>query len=163
MVKNPKILYLLIGGGGQFNSAVKFISDKELENVKILPYQTEDIFPKYLACSDVSLVTLAQGMEGLSVPSKIYSSLAAGLPIIGILNKSSEVANIINESECGYISSPGDVDMLVDAIQQLYSNKYNVEKMGFNARKEFEKKYSKEIGVNKHINLVNSVLSGNIQ
>ena len=163
LVKNPKILYLLIGGGGQFNSAAKFISDKELKNVKILPYQAEDMFPKYLASSDVSLVTLAQGMEGLSVPSKIYSSLAAGLPIIGILNKSSEVASIINESECGYISSPGDVDMLVDAIQQLYSNKYKVEKMGFNARREFEKKYSKEIGVNKHINLVNSVLSGNIQ
>ena len=31
--------------------------------------------------------------------------------------------------------------------------------MGFNARQAFEKKYSKEIGVNKHVELVNSVLS----
>ena len=91
------------------------------------------------------------------------TDIVEGSTIIGILNKSSEVASIISESECGYISSPGDVDMLVDEIQQLYSNKYKVEKMGFNARREFEKKYSKEIGVNKHITLVNSVLSGNIQ
>ena len=160
--ENRKILYLLIGGGGQYDSSIKFIADKGLGNVKILPYQPEDIFPKYLACSDVSLVTLAQGMQGLSVPSKIYSSLAAGSPIIGILDGVSEVANIINEGECGYVCKPGDVDTLVDSIQSLYFDECKVEKMSVNARREFDKKYSREIGVNKHVNLVKSVLSENI-
>lgn len=161
LMANPKITYLLIGGGGQFNSAVKFISDKGLNNVKILPYQPEDLFPKYLACADVALVTLASGMEGLSVPSKIYSSLAAGLPIIGIVNEPSEIATIIAESQCGYRSSPKNVDALVGVIKQLYADSDNVGQMGVNARREFEKKYSKEIGVRKHITLVNVVLSEN--
>lgn len=162
LIKNRELLFLLIGGGGQYDASVKFISDKGLGNVKILPYQPEDVFPKYLACSDVSLVTLAQGMQGLSVPSKIYSSLAAGLPIIGILDGVSEVANIISEGECGYVCEPGDVDTLVDSIQSLYCDEPKVEKMSANARREFEKKYSREIGVNKHVDLVKSVLNENI-
>ena len=155
------IQYLLIGGGGKFNSVVEFVSKNKLNNVKILSYQPEDVFPEYLACADVSLVSLTLGMEGLSVPSKIYSSLAAGLPIIGILNESSEIATILNEGKCGYISTPGDVDMLVDTINILYSDSSKIEKMGVNARSEFENKYSTNVGVSAHIDLLNKVLNEN--
>ena len=163
MLYQPKIKYLLIGGGGMYEQSVKFVSDKGLNNVKILPYQPEDIFPQFLGCADASLVTLADGIEGLSVPSKIYSSLAAGLPVIGVLNEGSEIADIIVESECGYRTPPGNVDMLVDVISRLYCNSNDVERMSINARREFELKYSREIGVDKHINLVSLVLSENIK
>ena len=45
--------------------------------------------------------------------------------------------------------------------EPLYADSDNVGQMGVNARREFEKKYSKEIGVRKHITLVNVVLSEN--
>ena len=85
--------------------------------------------------------------------------MAAGLPIIGILNESSEIATILNEGKCGYISTPGDVDMLVDTINILYSDSSKIEKMGINARSEFENKYSTDVGVSAHIDLLNKVLN----
>jgi hypothetical protein len=36
-----------------------------------------------------------------SVPSKTYSIMAAGLPVIATIDRNSEIGKLINDSDCG--------------------------------------------------------------
>ena len=48
---------------------------------------------------------LGKGMFGLGVPSKAYNLIAAGLPILFVGPKDSEISNLVNENELGGLST----------------------------------------------------------
>ena len=45
-----------------------------------------------LKISDVCLVSLAAGIEGIGVPSKTYGYLAAGKPVLAIMSDKTDIA-----------------------------------------------------------------------
>jgi len=95
-----------------------------------------------LSCADIGLVTLEEGQEGLSVPSKTFGLMAAGVPIIGVMSSFSETARVINEEGCGIVIKPKDVDGLKKAIIFLYGNPEIRKSMSENARSAIDSKYS---------------------
>ena len=75
-----------------------------------LPYQPWDKFNLVLNSADILLVTLSKGVEGISVPSKMYSYMASGKPIAGMIGRDSDIGMLIEESDCGFRVDSGDVD-----------------------------------------------------
>ena len=55
-----------------------------LANVLFKPYQPKEHLKYSLTLPDVHLVSLKPALEGLIVPSKFYSAIAAGRPVIFI-------------------------------------------------------------------------------
>ncbi len=80
----------------------------------------------------------------MSVPSKLYNYIAAGRPILGLTDSTSDVARIINEAKCGLIAEPDDIDMIVKHILDMKNSPENCEKFGNNARQHCLDFYSKE-------------------
>jgi glycosyltransferase involved in cell wall biosynthesis len=79
----PDVHFMFIGDGPKWKLVEKTIVEKKLENVTLLPWQPEEVFPYSLATADLSLISLEDEMAGLAIPSKVSSSLAAGtLPIV---------------------------------------------------------------------------------
>jgi glycosyltransferase involved in cell wall biosynthesis len=70
--------------------------------------------------------------------------MAAGKPIIAILEKGTEVAYIIDEEKIGWIVEPENYQNLADIIIEAKKNRENTLLMGDRARKTAEKKYSFE-------------------
>ena len=134
------------------------VNEKKLNNVTMLPYQSEEVVPYSLTCGDISLVTLAKGIEGLSVPSKLYSSMAAGLAIVGVVGTGSEIGDVIEEYNCGYRVSQGDVDGLVQALVTLNSDARLLADMRKKARFCFEKNFTREIGIERYVSLVQGIV-----
>lgn len=81
-------------------------------------------------------------MEGLCVPSKFYSILASGRPVVAAVSPKSEVALVIDEEQCGVHVDQGAADELVNALIFLADNPAEAQKMGRNARAALEEKYS---------------------
>ena len=106
------VRFLFIGGGGKRQKIEKMAAVLGLENVQFLHYQPKENLRYSLACSDVSLVCLEEGVEGLSVPSKYYGILASGRPVIALMAGNSEVAMSVRESGCGYVVPPRAPDAL---------------------------------------------------
>jgi len=94
----------------------------------------------------------------MGVPSKIFGIMAAGIPVLAIAPKYSEIAMIVNESECGLVSEPGDVKGLIDNIAYLKQNEQIRMQMGINARKSFDSKYTTAKGAENYITLFNELL-----
>lgn len=104
---------------------------------------------------DIALVRLVEGMYGLGVPSKSYNIIAAGKPILFVGNPESEVALMIKEAGIGYCFDNGDTDGLIGFLRGLTSiDRAELAEMGRKARTLAEEKYSKNIILNKFLELV---------
>ena len=79
-----------------------------LANVVFLPFQPYPDLPDLLASTDVLLVPLDKDKSHLSVPSKLYTFMAAGRPILGLASPDSEVAALLRENDCGLTAPPDD-------------------------------------------------------
>ena len=135
------VTFLFLGGGVGMKSLADTIAQKKLTNVMILPYQPMDDFINLLSTSDACLVTLADGMEKLSVPSRAMTFMSAGKPIIAMMNDESDIAILIRDGSCGLVSD--NFEGLVENIEFIVENPTQLLRMGKNARKKYEKDYSK--------------------
>src|SRR5690606_510354 len=134
---NEDIFYLFIGDGVKKHKLLKMVSERALKNVSFMPYQTKEILPYSLTAASVSIVTYEKSMEGLLMPSKLYTTLASGRAVIAFCESNSEVGNIINTAKCGFSVDPSNVEELIEKIIFLRDNPEERCKMGNNARDYF--------------------------
>jgi len=116
---NRYISFLLIGDGLGRRLVEKAIARYKLTNVTLLPRQRWDKLPFSLASGDVALVIQTKGTEALSVPSKIYSSLAVGSAIIALADEESDLAYLVKKHFAGVICHQNDPVALAKIIQEL--------------------------------------------
>lgn len=92
-----------------------------------------------LGAAHASIVSLSDGMYGLGVPSKAYSIMAAGRPILYLGPENGEVGRLVKEHGIGYMGWPAQWDM------------EEMKAMGARARAVAETVYAKERMLNKLI------------
>ena len=78
---------------------------------------------------------LRRGLGAVSVPSKTYSILAAGRPVVAAVDPGTEVPRIIEASGAGLAVPPDDLDAFVGALETMLSDSARRDEMGGNARK----------------------------
>ncbi len=144
-LEHEEVVFLFIGGGGQRQALEDLVDSIGARNVRFIAYQPKECIPDSLTCSDLSVVTLASGVEGLAVPSKLYGILASGRPVLAAVPQKSEVAYTVLEGDCGVVIPPSDVAACVAAIRQLKHDPELRERLGKNARALFENKYDRTI------------------
>jgi glycosyltransferase involved in cell wall biosynthesis len=98
-----------------------------------------------IALGDVHLVLVADGFEGLLIPSKFYGVMAAGRPTIYVGPEDTEVARVIGEEQCGYVIPNSDSARLVAAIRQLRRDPVLSLTMGLRGRRALERSYSMQL------------------
>ena len=81
-------------------------------------------------------------MEGLCVPSKFYSILAAGKPTLAIMRPKSEVAYAVTGDDIGVVVDLGDPDALAAEIGRLVRVPDKLIEQGIRARALFEARYT---------------------
>lgn len=113
-----------------------------LKNVTVLPLQPREKLCELLNACDAAVISFIPGMAGVSVPSRMYTIMAAGKPIIAVADNDSELALVVREEEIGWVVPPDRADLLVEAIQKAHSEPDVVREMGRRARKVAEQKYS---------------------
>jgi len=113
--------------------------------------------PYSLTSSDISIVALEKGVEGLAVPCKIYGILASGRAVLGLIGENCEIADIIANAECGFRVDQGDVDGLVEKIKYIYKNPKELKNMGENSRKYFEKHFTRSQMTRKYYEILEKI------
>jgi colanic acid biosynthesis glycosyl transferase WcaI len=124
---------VLINGEGVALDDVRRRADG-LGNVHFARYLPQDRLNELLATGDVHAVPLRPGLGSVSVPSKAYSSMAAGRPIVAAIDPDTAVPRILTESGGGIAVPPGDVDGFVAAIADLTGDLARARAMGERGR-----------------------------
>lgn len=72
--------------------------------------------------SDIAIVTLKSEATNTSLPSKLFSAMAAGNAILAIAPWESDLARVVRSHSIGLVVEPGDGDSFADSLRQLASD-----------------------------------------
>jgi colanic acid biosynthesis glycosyl transferase WcaI len=122
---------IFIGTGAAENSVRNLAS--HCSNVRFLPYRPMEQIPHVMAAGDLQVLTMQRGFEGLVVPSKLYTILSAGRPVLVVADEKCDAARLVAECGCGVVVPPDDPDGIRDAVNCLMSDQGLLEKMGVRA------------------------------
>jgi glycosyltransferase involved in cell wall biosynthesis len=124
------------------NRAALETSAANSANVRFLPFRPVEQIPHVMTAGDIHVVTIRRGLEGVVVPSKLYSILAAGRPVLVVASASSDAARIVVESDCGLTADPDDPTVVAAAIRELRADPVRLALMGRRAQ-ETARRYGK--------------------
>lgn len=155
---NDKIQFLFAGHGNKMDKLKEIIQQEKLINVIILDFLHGQDFEDALNISDCFLVSLAEGLTGLCVPSKTYSYMMAGKPIIAIMGDNSDIAKDLEKNNAGFAIGVGESLKLVSAVKELQANINERNIMGDNCRKVFLSKYTKEQRTMQYVKMMKKLL-----
>ena len=139
------IRFLLAGDGVRRKDIEK--RAEGLPNVTFLPIQSRTRYPRLLAAADICLVVLCREGTQASVPSKTYSIMAAGRPILAICEAENDTARVVRDADCGEHIAPGEVRSLAEVIRRYRDRRIISEIQGQRARSYFERHYTPDAGM----------------
>jgi colanic acid biosynthesis glycosyl transferase WcaI len=142
LTEHLDIRFVFVGDGPGREQLMSQAVLMNLRNIQFIPFQPRKRLPEVLASADVSLVILRRGIGTGSLPSKTFSILASGRPIVASVDEHSETWNLIQASQSGLCVRPEDPYELVRAILILRNNKDAREHMGKNGRLWAENRHS---------------------
>lgn len=122
-INNENIKILFIGDGYCKEYLLDFIAKSDKKNVLYHAAIEQEQKNQGLSACDVALVTLADGMLGLGVPSKAYFSMAADKPILAVMDANAEVSIMIKEHNIGWVCSAGNPQKLAMLFEEIYADK----------------------------------------
>ena len=135
---------LVIGDGARKAEHQRHVEREGIKNVRFLPFQPLERVPETLTCGDASLVGIDETMTGICVSSKLYSSLATGMPVLAVVGEGDEVARTVRECDCGVHVQPGDAEAAAETLARWADDPETVERLGRNARQCLEANYTLE-------------------
>lgn len=124
---------LIFIGDGAHRASLE-LAARGISQVRFLPFRPPDQIPFVMAAGDVHIVAIRRGLEGVVVPSKVYSILAAGRPLLAVAPDNTDVARIVRDFGCGAVADPDDPAAVARAIRDLRADPVRLEEMGRRAR-----------------------------
>lgn len=118
----PDVRFVLIGDGAAKESIHQRIESEKIDNVIMLPFQDYSEIAYVFSLGDIGLIISKPGVGGSSVPSKTYSIMAAGRPVLASFDEDSELCKLINKVGCGVIADSKSKEKLISAIHQMHAN-----------------------------------------
>lgn len=109
-----------------------------------------------LSACDIAIVTLAEGMYGLGVPSKAYYSMAADKPILAIMDQDSEVSSMVKEHGIGWVVPAGNPKKLADMLLKIKKDFQNMKHIS--PREVLIENYSEPVAMKKIIAVIDEVI-----
>jgi colanic acid biosynthesis glycosyl transferase WcaI len=132
LVDRHDLVFVVNGGGSSLAPLKEATAD--LPNVRYSPYQPRERLSEVLASGDLHVVPLRAGLAASSVPSKTYSILAAGRPILAAVDPGTEVARVVDAARAGRAIPPDDGDVFTAAVADLTGRPDELAAMGERGR-----------------------------
>ncbi len=150
------VTFAFVGSGSMLNKLMMYVKEYGMDNTVFIPYQDKDKLIFSLNAADVHWCVNAKGIKGVSCPSKFYGILGVGKPVLGVLEKGSEVEMLIEEINCGRVSEPGDYEKIAEDVQWFIENAGSNElaRMGKRGHEYLVNHLTKDASVGKYIKAI---------
>ncbi|MCB0965975.1 MAG: glycosyltransferase family 4 protein [Ilumatobacter sp.] len=106
----------------------------DVPNLRFAGYQPIERLGEVLATGDIHVVPLRTGLGDVSVPSKTYSSLAAGRPVVASIDAGTEIPRLLEAAGAGLSVPPDDPDAFTAAIRELADDVERRSRLGSSGR-----------------------------
>ena len=114
---------LLIGDGNMKSQLKELVDDSGKNTVKFLEYLVLEDLKKYLFNADLGLLCLKSGVLDVAYPSKIWTYLSNGCPLLAIADANSELSELVYTEKLGLYLQNDNLIALESIIE-----KYSIDK-----------------------------------
>lgn len=157
LISQNEMVFLIVGNGSRKPYLEQRVKELDLPNIIFIPFQDRGKVPEIYASADISLVPLKKRIAIDSVPSKAYTIMASGRPIVASIDPESDIWDLIENSNCGICVPPEDPVAMTNAIITLYNNPKLRKEYGENGRLYVNKNYTRKIVGKMYDNLLTEV------
>lgn len=125
---NDDVVFVINGNGSARSSLEERAAG--LHNLRFVDYQPAERLAETLASGDLHLVLLRPGLSAASVPSKLYSILAAARPILASVDVGTEVDRVLTECGGGVVTAAADPAAFHAELDRMIAHRAALESMG---------------------------------
>lgn len=135
-------LALVFMGDGGLHGEVHRACQRHPGRIALVPREPAEDFGAALSAADVHVATMGPELSGILHPSKVYSALAAGRPVLFVGAEESPSAQLLQEERVGWVvpHDPVRVRELLHQIATLPTAELNA--MGVRCRRLSETRFS---------------------
>lgn len=147
------IRFVLIGGGTQAEKYRILAAERGLDNFELLPFLHErHRLDTIYGAADLSFISLRSSCTGLGVPSKAYSTLAVGRPILYLGSADGEIARMVAEEDVGAVVH--SAEQLAAAVVEYAADGSIGERQGPKARALADGHYSRASALQRYADVM---------
>jgi len=154
--KDPDVFFLFAGHGNKLQVLKNIVREEQLHNVQICDFLQGEAFRDALNISSCAFVSLEKGATGLCVPSKTYSYMMQGLPLLAIMDECDIVRDI--EQGAGRWVRNGESEKLAGHIREMAALPAATEQMARVCRRLYLEKYTQPICTGKYVELFRTLM-----
>lgn len=157
LLKEYKDIQFVIFGRGAQEDAYKEMA-ANLDNILFFPIQPYSEVSYVYSLGDASIVSCKKGFGGSAMPSKTWSIMATGTPVLASFDSETDLEELIKAENVGLFSEADDVAALRDNIMDLFLDLKKRNQMGINARVYVQKNLSRENCTSRYIDVVQDII-----
>ena len=147
----------IIGEGVKKDYLASQIGKHKLSNIKLLPYQDRKYMPAINLFADFHFIAMDKSMENEGFPSKVYSIMASGKPMIVVSSNQTPIVSFLQETNAALLVTDHSLSGFKNAVLKLAADKCLRDTLGINGRQIIEQKYTKEKVVNQYATLFEKI------
>ncbi|MFJ5747627.1 glycosyltransferase family 4 protein [Peribacillus frigoritolerans] len=129
---------LIVGSGTEYIKIKKHIEQKKTKSVSLFNNLPKDEYDQLLEIADVGLIFLDRRFTIPNFPSRLTAYMEYSLPVLAATDKSTDLKDVLNESESGLWSESFDVNTFIGNANKLSKDEKLRYQMGSNGRKYLE-------------------------
>lgn len=153
-----EIQFVIFGSGGLEDEICQRIVKDNINNVRLLPLQSYDRVSEVYSLGDVCVVSCKEGLGGSALPSKTWTIMSCGRPVVASFDEG-ELKETIENNNCGLFTHAGNVQEFVEALKELKNNAQECDEMGQNARRYIMENLTKSVGTQKFVRIITEVVN----
>ena len=158
--KGLDVEYFLIGEGVRKCYVEEKKRELRLDKLHLLPYQPRHLMPAIIAYSDAQYIFMTPEMEGMGFPSKVYTIMACGRPLLVCSGQNTPIINFLNQVGCAKLVKTHDLEQKTDEMAAWLRTmtRERLRDMGAKGECVIKAQYTKEIVTAQYVELCESLL-----
>lgn len=155
------IQFLMFGTGGLVEDYKKIAQEKGLNNMFFFPLQPVKKVSQVYSLGDLGIVACKKGLGKGAFPSKTWSIMSAGTPVIANYDEDTDLERLVKDNGLGVFSAADDSEQMAKRILDMYNNRELCAEYGRNARRYILDNVSKEKSTQKYVDVIKEVVEEN--
>ena len=140
-----KIFWVFVGDGRFKNKLASIAKKNPLLKIRLINSVKMDLIKSYIDICDFTLLSLGtEGIFSKTVPAKLQTYMCLSKPVLGLI--SGEAKEIIENSNCGIILNPSNVNESLKKLNELIKfDESQLKILGDNGKKYYDKNFNSNL------------------
>ncbi len=151
-----EIKFIIFGAGNEKLRVDQRIKEEGISNIRLLPIQSADAISKVYSLGDLSIVSCKRDFGGIAMPSKFANIISCGTPVIVSFDVNTDLQYLVEKNNLGYFCPAENEESFLDCVKKAYESRSDLLKRRSLIRNYAVSNFSKQNGVNKYIDAIES-------